>query len=195
MWWLKLFSVFSKSIPKESDMSQTPTEDWELYRPADQREINVLSYLHPEFAKLVKTLLYRARNVGLAVYIFEGHRSWERQEALYRQGRDGAENIIDRSKVVTMAKPGQSFHNYGLAVDIVFDGDTQKPNIQWSWSPNLSWKILGKIGQDIGLEWAGTWIRFVEYPHFQIKVPGVDINKLKEWYKSGGIENVWKNIN
>jgi len=29
------------------------------------------------------------------------------------------------------------------------------------------WKRVGEIGEKVGLEWAGRWTTFREYPHFQ----------------------------
>jgi D-alanyl-D-alanine dipeptidase len=59
---------------------------------------------------------------GYPVQIFEGYRSQERQQWLYEQGRNRPGPII------TYAKPGQSFHNVGLAVDVVL-----KINGKWTW--------------------------------------------------------------
>lgn len=42
----------------------------------------------------------------------------ESQADLYAKGRDADGNIVDPSAVVTDAKPGQSAHDYGLAIDI-----------------------------------------------------------------------------
>jgi peptidoglycan LD-endopeptidase CwlK len=53
--------------------------------------------------------LYR----GIRVYIYEGLRSHQRQELLYHQGR------TTNGSIVTNAKAGQSFHNYGFALDWV----------------------------------------------------------------------------
>ena len=42
------------------------------------------------------------------------------------------------------APAGKSAHNYGLAVDVVPDGDTGKPGIQPDWSgSSQAWKWLG----------------------------------------------------
>lgn len=161
------------------------------FQPYDQREADLLAALYQPFAEQVKQLLKTAREQGLMVYIFEAERSMERQAALYAQGRDGAGNIVDKKKVVTYAKPGSSFHNYKLAVDLVFDGDQSKPKIQWSWDGKLPWSKLGALGESFGLEWAGHWKNFVEFPHFQWKTP-YKASALKAEYDKGGIEAVFK---
>lgn len=37
------------------------------------------------------------------------------------------------------------------------------------------WQRVGAIGESVGLEWAGRWKRFPEYPHFQY-TNGLSIN-------------------
>lgn len=95
--------------------------------------------------------------MGYPVTVFQGFRSFEEQNALYAQGR------TKPGAIVTNAKGGDSFHNYGVAVDIVFVVDG-KP----SWSQKHAWKTLGKVGKDHGFEWGGDWVGFVDLPHFQL---------------------------
>jgi len=81
----------------------------------------------------------------------------ESQNALYAQGRTAP------GKIVTNAKAGQSWHNHRCAIDVVplVNG---KPN--WDGSHEV-WNILGKLGKEAGLEWAGEWKTFKELAHFQ----------------------------
>ena len=50
---------------------------------------------------------------GLDILIYCGYRSNDEQNELYKQGRETA------GKIVTNARGGQSFHNYGRAIDFV----------------------------------------------------------------------------
>ncbi len=63
-----------------------------------------------------------------------------------------------------MAGPGESWHNYRHAFDAVpvVDGKAM-----WN-SSHLHWQLYGAIARDFGLEWAGDWTRFREYPHSQL---------------------------
>ena len=58
---------------------------------------------------------------GFTVQISAGYRSLEEQATLYGQGRVYSYNGKNYSNLakpnVTNAKPGQSYHNYGLAID------------------------------------------------------------------------------
>lgn len=82
------------------------------------------------------------------------------QAKLYAQGR------TKPGQIVTRAKPGQSAHNYGLALDVV-PMRAGKP--VWSTSGNdlILWLRVGELGEKSGLEWAGRWVAFREFPHFQ----------------------------
>ena len=41
---------------------------------------------------------------------------------------------------------------------------------------------VGKIGQEIGLEWGGSWKSFKDLPHFQLPNWGSTASKLKAMY-------------
>ena len=88
-----------------------------------------------------------------------------------------------------MAKPGQSRHNFmangrpaSLAFDVVplrlgkpvwgtaGNGIDDDPTDDDKDDLEL-WQRVGAIGESCGLDWAGRWKRFREFPHFEIAVP------------------------
>ena len=92
------------------------------------------------------------------------YRSDEEQAALFAQGRTAP------GRIVTNAPPGRSAHNCASrdgpaakAFDIVVLA-AGKPD--WDGS-HPAWEAAGKIGEKVGLEWAGRWRSFPEKPHFQ----------------------------
>lgn len=94
------------------------------------------------------------------------YRNNEDQAALYAQGRSSP------GRIVTNARPGQSEHNKtgadGKPASHAFDiAILENGKIDWS-TANPKWKQAGAIGKSVGLEWAGDWITFKEYPHFQL---------------------------
>lgn len=210
-WWTKIVegikggSTHEAKLPKASPPPEGKYLGALTYHPdpEDPREQEKINQLHPAVAEMCRRHLALARLNGLKVYVFEAERSMERQAKLYGKGRDAKGNIVDKRKVVTMAKPGNSYHNYGLAYDLVFDGDKLKPGVQWSWDDKSSqaadakrrsdWMSLGKAGTDCGLEWAGAWKRFREYPHFQ-QTCGLKIKDLKRIWDIGGRDAVWAEI-
>lgn len=121
--------------------------------------------LHPKLQPLAQRFVENCRAAGVEVLITCTFRSNAEQAQLYAQGRTLP------GKIITNAKPGQSKHNNtienraaSLAFDIVpmVDG---KP--QWD-AKHPAWQVCGRIGRALGLEWAGDWVRFKEYPHFQL---------------------------
>ncbi len=118
-----------------------------------------LDDLQPEMKTLVLKLLNQAEDEGLDLLVTCTRRTLSEQEALYAQGR------TTPGKIVTRAKPGQSAHNYGLAVDCV-PMIAGKP--AWD-SKHIAWQHYGNIVRAVGLEWAGDWTTFKEYPHAQVK--------------------------
>jgi hypothetical protein len=72
-----------------------------------------LASLKPAFRKKVIAWSRECEAAGLNLYIYEGHRSPERQAELYAIGR------TKKGRKVTNAGPWQSMHQYGLAIDFV----------------------------------------------------------------------------
>jgi peptidoglycan L-alanyl-D-glutamate endopeptidase CwlK len=140
-----------------------------------------MTKLYPNLQAKVQVLIENAHKKGLDVWIVQGMRTIEQQNELYEQGRTKGK----KGKTVTNAKGGESYHNYGLAVDVVFHGSEP-------YGESHNWKALGEAGKEAGLEWGGGWKSFPDRPHFQIS--GLKLSQLKSWYADGGMENVWKNI-
>lgn len=131
----------------------------------NSRDINEL---HPEVRQRCQALIDGCRHVGIDLIVTSTFRDNESQAALFAQGRTAP------GKRVTNARPGQSFHNYRLAFDVV-------PLIagKCCWSDTLLWRKIGEIGKNRGLEWAGDWVSFKEYPHFQW-TGGLTLKDLQE---------------
>lgn len=145
-----------------------------------------LSKLYPPFAFTIAKFIgeWNAQHPDQTIGIFEGFRSFDRQAELYAQGRTRL------GKVVTNAMPGFSFHNYGLACDIVFDADPVKPAIQYSWDARFPWDKMGKMAQSNGLDWSGSWRLFKELAHVENRY-GIQLVEARELYARDGIKGVW----
>ncbi len=115
-----------------------------------------LELLKPKIGELAEKLIAECKKSGYKVTITQTLRTIEEQDALYTQGRTKPGNIV------TKAKGGYSFHNFGVAFDIcpIVDGKA-------AWNDNALFRKIGEIGMNIGLEWGGTWTSFPDLPHFQ----------------------------
>jgi peptidoglycan L-alanyl-D-glutamate endopeptidase CwlK len=112
-----------------------------------------------------------AKAKGIDLLVTSTYRDHESQTALYNQGR------ITPGKVVTNAKAGQSWHNHRCALDVV-----PLVNGKAIWNDNVVWTQIGEIGVACGLEWAGNWKTFKEFPHFQY-TGGLTIAQLQSGAK------------
>lgn len=119
---------------------------------------------------------------GVNVEIISGLRSWQQQAALYAQGR------TKPGRIVTKARPGSSWHNYGLAIDLgLFQNgvylDEKKPALA-----DALYNAIGNLAAEHGIEWAGNWKSFPEGPHFQITF-GLTLAQARERMEANGFDH------
>jgi peptidoglycan L-alanyl-D-glutamate endopeptidase CwlK len=128
----------------------------------DQQSISELQSLHPkvrDIAILAYTQAVKATPVGIHPLITQGYRTFAESEALYNQGRTTPGSIVSN------AKAGQSYHNYGLAVDmcLVING-------KQSWEVDTNWMIVVNIFKQHKFTWGGDFAgSFKDYPHLEMK--------------------------
>ena len=115
-----------------------------------------LDDLVPPAKQRAQAFIDAAKAKGIDLLVTSTYRDNESQAALFAQGR------TTPGKVVTNAKPGQSWHNWRCALDVV-----PLVNGKAVWDDNALWLQVGKLGKAAGLEWAGDWTTFKEFPHFQ----------------------------
>jgi len=110
--------------------------------------------LDDEFAEKLAVFEARLAKAGIKVKLTCGYRSTEEQNRLHALGR------TQPGRIVTNARGGYSWHNFGLAADYAFVIGGQ---LTWS-GP---WKVFGRIARECGLEWGGDWKKFPDRPHVQ----------------------------
>jgi peptidoglycan L-alanyl-D-glutamate endopeptidase CwlK len=122
--------------------------------------------LHPMIRQEVVALLEAAEQLlpyNCAIRMVQGLRTFEEQAILYAKGRTAP------GRKVTNAKPGASFHQYGLAFDyaLLYDLDGNGNFEKLSWSVNEDWKTVAILFEDNGYTWGGRWSKFVDAPHIE----------------------------
>lgn len=110
--------------------------------------------------KLALDLIHACKEDGIDLIVTSTLRDFAAQAVLYAQGRTAP------GRIVTNARPGESFHNFRVAFDVVpvVGG---KPVWGTEGKDGELWQQVGEIGESLGLEWAGRWKSFRELPHFQ----------------------------
>jgi len=139
----------------------------------DPRSDKNLATLAPHAQRKAREWLRKCLEAGINVKIICGTRTYAEQAALYAKGR------TEPGPKVTNARPGYSWHNFGVAWDFVVFDDRGQP--LWD-SPLMD--RCGRIGEELGLEWGGSWKRFVDKPHLQLKV-GISLAEARRRVKDG----------
>lgn len=135
----------------------------------DRSNRNMASGTHKVVRESALEIVKRAYKEGINAQISEGHRSNARQNELYAQGR------TKPGKIVTNAKAGQSWHNFGIAIDYFL---TTKDGNKALWTVNKDWRRVAEIGKELGFEWGGDWTSFKDYPHLQM-TGGYTLSQLR----------------
>lgn len=168
----------------QSDLFQI---NWRLpFSKTFEEETQEVTGLHPIVASKQEQLVSLARKKGIRIIITEGYRSEERQEELYQQGRttDG--------QIVTSARGGESYHNYGLAIDFAIRVSDDKVIWDMEYDGNgngkSDWLEIVDIAKELGFEWGGDWVNFPDYPHLQYDF-GYSIAELKRGKRPPGYES------
>jgi hypothetical protein len=162
-----------------------PIATWDKF--TNQR----IETLHPLIKNLVAKIVNECYDIGIKIRITsDGHlRTFDKQNELYGHSRT-SEQLKAKGINPEYAKPnetwktnaigGESFHNYGLAVDIVTIAGKDLV-----WIP--SHKVV-EIFKKYGFEWGGDWKgKKKDNPHFQITFD-YTIKQLQEMYNNHQID-------
>ena len=143
--------------------------------------LHALESVHPILAQRAVELVNRVAQRGTPIIsvVFSGFRSFEEQQVLFDKGRKTP------GPIVTNARPGESYHNYGLAVDI-----HTRVGSTINFNDVAEANIRGPVGTELGLMWGGNFAgNFKDRPHFQLSA-GLFIRDLLPLFNSGGLADV-----
>ncbi len=160
----------------------------------DEKTLERIKLLHPKLrdeAFSIYEEIVSALNGKAACRFAYTLRTFAEQNALYAQGRTRP------GQRVTNAKGGQSYHNYGLAIDIVLlldkDGNGTYETASWDTKTDFDddkksdWQEIVAIFKRYGWEWGGDW-KFVDAPHFQ-KSLGKSIMELQKLHQTDKVDS------
>lgn len=142
----------------------------------DSRDLSLLR--EPAKERIISFLAEYKQATGVELLITSTLRDYTCQNMLYAKGRTISGNIV------TNARGGESFHNYGLAMD-AYPLVHGKPLWEATYNSVASgdvlypeWESYGKIAKLHELEWGWDWRRFRECPHLQYS-GGLSIAQLQ----------------
>ena len=135
----------------------------------DGRSEKNISTLDPRVQPLARELIETAVAAGINAKVISGYRTYAEQDKLYAQGR------TTKGSIVTKARGGHSWHNFGLAFDVgIFSADGKT-----YFGEHKDYARVGVMAEKLGLEWGGRW-KFIDEPHFQLNPKGYSLAQLRE---------------
>jgi peptidoglycan LD-endopeptidase CwlK len=139
--------------------------------------------LNPVVKERSDQLIQQAAKKGIEIVITDGFRSAADQDRLYEQGRTTGGNIV------TNAKGGESYHNFGLAIDFALE--TPSGDVVWDREYDRNengladWTEVVQMAKALGFEWGGDWKGFKDYPHLEMNF-GLTIADLQNGERPAG---------
>jgi D-alanyl-D-alanine carboxypeptidase len=133
---------------------------------SNARTLRAIDTLAPYFQKRVRGWCTEMVNSKIPPLIYCGFRSYEQQAALFALGRSAP------GRIITKARPGESFHNHGLA----YDWAPLKPSPKDHTLLTIDWEddTAFRIGEHIGLSfelaaisWETGHLQAAEYPSWR----------------------------
>jgi len=155
----------------------------------DQITLDRIELLHPSLrseAKAIYSEICKSLSNGVICRFTHTLRTIEEQNKLYAQGR------TTKGQIVTNAKGGQSFHNFGCAIDIclIVDGKaTWERGKDFDRDNQPDFMEVVKIFKKYGWFWGGDFKTFKDYPHFE-KSFGLTIKQLNNKEKLGNYPRI-----
>jgi len=142
---------------------------------SNARTLRAIETLAPAFQKRVRGWCTEMVNSKIPPLIYCGRRTMEEQAALYAIGRTAP------GKIVTKARPGESYHNHGLA----YDWAPLKPSPKDPTLLTIDWEddTAFRIGEHIGLSfelaaisWETGHLQAAEYSSWR-DIPRKDVEQ------------------
>lgn len=159
----------------------------------DQITLERIKLLHPALRNEVMHIyeeICNALTANVMCRFTHTLRTFAEQDALYAKGR------TKPGPKVTNARSGSSWHNYGMAIDIVLlvdkNNDGVFESVSWDVKADFDkdgkadWMEIVQIFKEYGWEWGGDW-RFYDAPHFQ-KTFGYSVRHLLNLHKKEKVD-------
>ena len=151
------------------NMAQPRPNMGDIWDPITVTRINTL---HPAIRDDTAGFILDLQSQGKYVRVTQAFRTFEEQQAIFNSD-------------VQAALPGHSWHNFGLAFDVVEvrDGNPTEENMLWS---NPNWDIITELGRSMGFATSADFQRSPYYGHFEMSF-GFTTAELRERVREGRV--------
>lgn len=154
---------------------------YEIEKKEIREERPLPSGLHPIVEEKRDKLIDQANVIGISILITDGFRSIESQNDIYEKGRS------DEGAIVSYARGGESYHNYGLAIDyaILNKDGTISYDLQRDGNGNgeADWYEVARIAKELDFLWGGDFQGgFKDFPHLEYTF-GLSIRELQNGWR------------
>ena len=153
----------------------------------DTPSIDRLSQCYAPFAQKVYDVYEQVfQTTGLQMRVTQAYRTYREQAVIYSIGRS------THGRVVTNAKPGESLHNFGLAVDSCFRGKDPFLESLKKTDPQKAealWQEYGKAAEQFGLTW-GDKFPIVDRPHIELTY-GLSLKEIQTASEGGNLDKLF----
>jgi peptidoglycan LD-endopeptidase CwlK len=170
----------SKTLADTNTLTESDTDTPSYAESKGNHSISFSNMLHPLLVERGNQLIQKAADTGIIVVVTDDYRSAEEQNQLFKKGRSVG------GKIVTYARGGESYHNYGLAIDFALK--TPSGEIIWDMkydgnnNGTADWTEVVYFAKSLGFEWGGDWDQFKDYPHLQMDF-GLTLRDLQKGAK------------
>lgn len=140
----------------------------------DQISLDRIATLHPTVRDKFKAFFDHLHVVSHYKWrVVQAFRTFEEQKKLH-------DNYINAPGRAAKAAPaGLSYHNYGMAIDVLPMTDDYKAIETISQG---SWEMVGIVARHHGMKWGGD---FGDRPHVEMHPNGNTIKTLLKWHIAG----------
>jgi peptidoglycan LD-endopeptidase CwlK len=145
------------------------------------KRIDDIDLLYPPFAREVQAAIKECHQNKIPMYVFETFRSLGRQQHLYAKGRTSP------GPKRTNARPGLSWHHYGIAVDVVLKIDGK-----YNWSRTDLYREAAPFFEKRGIYWLGR--TGFELVHYQLLGPDHSVHDVEKFVESTSILKFWHRL-
>ena len=148
----------------------------------EQQSILLLQQLHPlvmNYALDAYSDAITRTPTNVHPVITQTLRTFAQSDYLWQLGRtvinpDGKSAVKPYGNIVTKAKAGQSYHNYGLALDFAVFEDGKE-----EWVEDSNWMIVVDCFKKKGFKWGGDFYGdFKDAPHLEMRPNNINWRDL-----------------